>query len=345
MTDTKTRAGRNRTITLSDAERHQLKPLLKKVSGPVTHEQVTNTIIHGDTFHTLPYLPHNMVDLLVVDPPYNLTKSFNTNTFSSRSMAEYAGWLESWFTLLLPLLKPTASVYICGDWRSSTAIHQVLSKYIIVRNRITWEREKGRGALNNWKNASEDIWFGTLGDEFTFNVEAVKLKRKVIAPYRDKSGAPKDWDDGSDGKYRLTHPSNLWTDLTVPFWSMPENTDHPTQKPEKLVAKIILASSLPGQVILDPFLGSGTTAVVAKKLGRKYIGIELDEDYACLALKRLALAETDQSIQGYSDGFFWERNTLNEQKPKLKNNLIQTPKQEQSSNKTPDNVIIDSLFE
>jgi site-specific DNA-methyltransferase (adenine-specific) len=102
----------------------------------------------------------------------------------------------------------------------------------------------------------------------------------------------------------------LWTDITVPFWSMPENTDHPTQKPEKLIAKIVLASSDPGGVVLDPFLGSGTTSVVAKKLGRRYVGIELEERYCCLAEKRLALAQLDSSIQGYHDGVFWERNSL-----------------------------------
>ena len=135
-----------------------------------------------------------------------------------------------------------------------------------------------------------------------FNVDAVKLKRKVLAPYTDDEGSPKDWDGTSEGKFRLTHPSNLWTDITVPFWSMPENTDHPTQKPEKFVAKLVLASSNPGDVVLDPFLGSGTTSVVAKKLGRRYIGIELEETYCCLAEKRLDLAEQESSIQGYHDG-------------------------------------------
>jgi site-specific DNA-methyltransferase (adenine-specific) len=90
---------------------------------------------------------------------------------------------------------------------------------------------------------------------------------------------------------------------------MPENTDHPTQKPEKLVAKAVLASSRPGDVVFDPFLGSGTTAVVAKKLGRRFVGIEIDETYACLAQKRLAMAEDDPGIQGYVDGVFWERNS------------------------------------
>jgi site-specific DNA-methyltransferase (adenine-specific) len=95
---------------------------------------------------------------------------------------------------------------------------------------------------------------------------------------------------------------------------MPENTDHPTQKPEKLIAKLVLASSNPGDVILDPFLGSGTTSVVAKKLGRSYVGIEIDEMFCCLAEKRLALADRDDKIQGYHDGVFWERNTLADQK-------------------------------
>ena len=127
------------------------------------------------------------------------------------------------------------------------------------------------------KNCSEDIWFCTVSDDYHFDVETVKMKRKVIAPYKDENGEPKDWKDNGDGKYRITHPSNLWTDITIPFWSMPENTDHPTQKPEKLVAKIILASSKPNDVVFDPFLGSGTTSVVACKLGRRYVGIEIDE--------------------------------------------------------------------
>ena len=95
---------------------------------------------------------------------------------------------------------------------------------------------------------------------------------------------------------------------------MSENTAHPTQKPEKLIAKLILASSNKGDFVLDPFLGSGTTSVAAKKLGRKYVGVELDPTYCAWAEKRLENADADLSIQGYTDGVFWERNTLGEQK-------------------------------
>jgi site-specific DNA-methyltransferase (adenine-specific) len=101
---------------------------------------------------------------------------------------------------------------------------------------------------------------------------------------------------------------------------MPENTAHPTQKPEKLIAKLILASSNRGNVILDPFLGSGTTSVVAKKLGRKYVGIELDKTYCAWAEKRLKDADMDKEIQGYAAGVFWERNTGSEQKKYQKEN-------------------------
>jgi site-specific DNA-methyltransferase (adenine-specific) len=300
----KKRAPRNRTITLTPEEMSLYQSKLFHLNAPVSVERILNSTICQDLFDILDYLPHQFVDLLFIDPPYNLTKTFNQQNFTKMTLGEY----ETWLAPLVNTLKPTTSIYICGDWQSSEAIHRVAQKYFVVRNRITWEREKGRGAKSNWKNASEDIWFCTMSDNYTFNVNAVKLKRRVIAPYTE-DGQPKDWKDSATGKFRLTHPSNLWTDLSVPFWSMPENTDHPTQKPEKLLAKIILASSNPGDVVLDPFSGSGTTSVVAKKLDRQYVGVEIDNTYACLAEKRLALADADKLVQGYKDGVFWERNS------------------------------------
>ncbi len=310
----KTRASRNRTITVSADEQTKYRARLKHLSGPVSLGEVLDTTICQDLFAILDWLPAQSVDLLFADPPYNLTRTFGQESFKGRSLEDYEAWLETWIPRLVRILKPTASVYICGDWRSSAAIHRVAERYFIVRNRITWEREKGRGAKSNWKNASEDIWFCTLSDDFVFNVEAVKLKRQVIAPYTDDNGQPKDWDETHTGRFRLTHPSNLWVDLTVPFWSMSENTDHPTQKPEKLLAKVILASTNEGAVVFDPFLGSGTTSVAARKLNRHYIGVEMDEHYCCLAEKRLEMAANDKNIQGYSGGVFWERNTLALQK-------------------------------
>ncbi len=302
------RAPNNRTLVLSAEEKVAYATSLLSVAESQTTADVLDRTIHQDLQMVLPLLPDRFVDLLIVDPPYNCQKNFNGSTFKAMSAADYQAWLATWMSQLPRLLKPTASIYMCCDWQSSNAIYQVFSEYFQVRSRITWEREKGRGAKRNWKNASEDIWFGTVSDAYTFNLEAVKLQRRVRAPYRDASGSPKDWQETQQGNFRATHPSNLWTDISVPFWSMPENTDHPTQKPEKLIAKMVLASSNPGDVIFDPFLGSGTTSVVAKKLGRHYVGIEQEELYACWAQKRLALADQDASIQGYTDGYFWERN-------------------------------------
>lgn len=306
MSENKSR--KNKTIELSESEIVRLEGKLISLDCHRNAEQLLNRTILGDALDALDYLPLHFVDVLFVDPPFNMNKVFGKATFKKMGSDNYEDWVRSWLSKIVDRLKPTASIYVCGDWRSSSALYRALSDHFKIRNRITWEREKGRGAKSNWKNASEDIWFATVSEDYYFNVAAVKLKKKVIAPYRDETGKPKDWSEEENGNFRLTHPSNLWTDLTVPFWSMPENTGHPTQKPEKLVAKAILASSKEGDVIFDPFLGSGTTSVVAKKLGRQYLGIEVDKYYACLAEKRLEMAETDKRIQGYADGVFWERN-------------------------------------
>ena len=302
----KSRAVNNRTIELDVDEFDRLHRQI--VRGSKVDAITVNSLVCGDAFEVMPKLENARFDLLFADPPYNLTKTFAGETFRVRTSEGYEAWLQSWLSLCVPLLKATSSVYICGDWRSSGAIQRVGSEFFKLRNRITWEREKGRGAKANWKNAAEDIWYFTVSDAFTFNLDAVKQRRSVLAPYKD-NGTPKDWDETADGNFRDTHPSNIWTDITVPFWSMPENTDHPTQKPEKLLAKIILASTNAGDLIVDPFAGSGTTAVAAKKLGRDFVAIESDESYCLLAAKRLELAQNDRSIQGFEDGVFWERNS------------------------------------
>ncbi len=302
------KAGRNKTIDLSVEEGKSYLDRCISISKPTDLQSVINKTILGDTFSILPLLPTKFVDLLIADPPYNLDKNFNGKKFKKTSDEMYEEYTESWIKSVLPLLKEDATIYVCCDWQSSPTIGKVLKKYFYIQNRITWQREKGRGALSNWKNGMEDIWFATVSKHYTFNVDKVKVRRKVIAPYK-VDGKPKDWEETAEGNFRNTYPSNFWDDISIPYWSMPENTAHPTQKPEKLVAKLILASSNPGSIVLDPFLGSGTTSVTAKKLGRHYIGIEENEQYCVWTEKRLEMADNDTSIQGYTDGVFWERNT------------------------------------
>lgn len=305
----KNKAPRNKTIELTPKEIGQYAKKAIKLSAPADLAQVLNKTICQDAFKALDFLPEKSVDLLIVDPPYNLTKNFAGTIFKEMGLTDYKKWLEKWLKKTARLLKDNASIYICSDWKTSIAIPEIAGKYFLLQNRISWEREKGRGAQNNWKNCLEDIWFFTKSKDYTFNLEDVKIQRPVIAPYRDSNGKPKDWIDDGKSKFRLTHPSNIWTDISVPFWSMPENTPHPTQKPEKLIAKLILASSNKGDVILDPFVGSGTTSVTAKKLGRNYIGIEREKEYAAICEKRLELAGINPEIQGFENGIFKIRNT------------------------------------
>lgn len=306
----KEKAPRNRTIDTPLAEGQLYLQRCVTVTQPLgSLGPVLDKTVLGDVFAVAPCLPRESVDLIVADPPYNLTKTFQGQTFYKQTRADYEAYTRRWLAAVTPLLRPTGSLYVCCDWETSLCVGRVLEEFCTVRNRITWQREKGRGAQKNWKNGMEDIWFATKSGQYVFNLDAVKLRRKVLAPYR-ADGQPKDWQQTPGGKTRDTCPSNFWDDITVPFWSMPENTAHPTQKPEKLLAKIILASSNAGDVVFDPFLGSGTTSVVAKKLGRHYLGVELEPQYCLWAEQRLERAESDRTIQGYRDGVFWERNSL-----------------------------------
>ncbi len=295
---------RNKTINLNESEKEEL--ISKLIELPYDGS-IKNRVINQDYFKAIEYLPDKFVDLLFVDPPYNLTKNYNSLKFIKRSYEEYYKWFDSWISKTIRILKPTSSIYICSEWQTSPIVFDVIRKYFIIRNRITFEREKGRGAKANWKNNSEDIYFCTMSNKYTFNIDSVKIKRKVIAPYRE-NGIPKDWFYEDNQKFRFTYPSNIWTDITIPFWSMKENTPHPTQKPEKLLARIILASSNEKDFVFDPFAGSGTTAVVAKKLNRNFAIVEIEKEYCLYALKRLEDAENDKKIQGYQDLFFYDRN-------------------------------------
>ena len=311
----KQRAERNRTLTVSEDE----TPILEQQISSITDLKANfkdNMIINADLYDCLDYIPDEYFNLIIIDPPYNLDKEFNGKKFSAMKSDAYEEYLRSWFYKVCDKLKKNGTLYMCGDWKCTSSMQRVIEEKLTVINRISWQREKGRGAKSNWKNGMEDIWFAVKNPkDYYFNVESVMMKRKVLAPYKI-DGKPKDWEETDAGNFRITYPSNFWDDISIPFWSMPENTDHPTQKPEKLYAKLVLASSKPGDKIFDPFLGSGTAAVVAQKLGRSYCGIELNKEYCLWAAKRIQKALKDTSIQGYADGVFWERNSLGEQKKK-----------------------------
>ena len=201
QSEQKKRSPKNKTLVLSAEERALYKNKLvypASLAGGVSAvcggdrgesggvfalKSILNKILCADLLSIIDSLPPRCADLLFIDPPYNLDKDFHGFKFSKSTDEDYTAYLESWFPRLLKTLKPTASVYLCGDWKSSSCLYAVMKKYTVVRNRIIWQREKGRGAKANWKNACEDIWFGTMGTDYYFNADAVKQNRRVLAPY------------------------------------------------------------------------------------------------------------------------------------------------------------------
>ncbi len=128
-----------------------------RVHDEVTLPNITGRLMAADFFKVAKYFPARYVDLLILDPPYNLHKNYNGIVFRRKEEDEYGSWFNRLVDLLLPMLKVNATIYVCSDWRTSTIVHSVLNSKFRVRNRITWEREKGRGAKANWKNNTEDI--------------------------------------------------------------------------------------------------------------------------------------------------------------------------------------------
>ena len=298
----------NRTIKLTEEEIYTYKDYIDE-----HFIENTNQVICNDFKTINSQIPNKYVDLILIDPPYNLTKTYGENTFKAMKDSEYCEYILGILEECLRVLKDDGTLYICGDWKTSYIQRKALEilenrGMCDVINRITWARDKGRGSLTNWKNNIEDIYMVVKDkNNYKFNCDAVKMKKTVLAPYKDKNGNNKDWKDDGDGAYRMTAASNIWFDIVVPFWSMPENTDHPTQKPEKLYAKLILASSNPKDVVYEPFAGTFTGCVTAQKLDRNWLGVELEHEYCLLGQKRLIMAEINKNIQGYEDGIFRDK--------------------------------------
>jgi len=268
---------------------------------------------NDDCLNSSKYIADESVDLFFLDPPYYISGSKKKNLDlvngdrndwdrQWENKADFYVWTRNWMKLMFKQLKQTGSAYICISWEHSGSFQNILENVgFKVRNRITWKRDKGRGSKNNWKSIHEDIWFVTKSNDYTFNVDEVMERKEVIAPYRDSEGNPKGWKLENGKPIRYTHPGNLWTEFTVPFWSMKEvrsyakskrsknnkYSKHNTQKPLSLVNKCITASSNVGDLVADYFVGSGTTAIAAINCERK--AIVMDVNSTCIGMLKCRL--------------------------------------------------------
>lgn len=257
-----------------------------------TYEGKDVTVLHGDCLEALRRISNGTVDLIFADPPYNIGKRFSDFQDTWPSDAAYAEWCYRWLGACIDVLKPTGSMYIMTSTQSMPYLDLWLRERITILSRIVWHYDSS--------GVQAKVRFGSLYEpilhcskdakNYTFNSKAIEVVartgavRKLI-DHRKAVPAP----------YKNTKvPGNTWYIPRVRY-RMPEYENHPSQKPEALLERIIRASSNPGEIVLDPFSGTFTTCAVARRLGRRSIGIELQREYIEIGLRRLGIIANPES--------------------------------------------------
>lgn len=247
-----------------------------------------NKIIHGDALQALSEcISNNSVDLVFADPPYNIGKNFAGCLDKWDSDESYLRWCYSWLDLCIQKLKPTGALYVMTSTQFMPYFDLYLRERLDILSRIVWSYDSsGVQAKRYFGSLYEPILFCVKDKrQYTFNasdilVEAKTGAKRGLIDYRKNPPQP----------YSTTKvPGNVW-EFTRVRYRMPEYENHPTQKPIELLERIIKASSNEGDVVLDPFSGTFTTSYVASLLHRKSIGIELQEEYVKIGLRRLGLS-------------------------------------------------------
>lgn len=230
-------------------------------------------IICADAVTAMADMAAASAHLIVADPPYNLGKHFGNNV-DRRRRDEYGQFTRAWLAEACRVLRPGGAIYVFMGVRYIAHLYRLLEEdfELCPQGWITWHYTQGMGRKRGYSPRHEDILFFSKGREITFNLDAVRVPQKYYRRRNNMAGA---------------NPGDVWQFSHVHYCSA-ERLAHPTQKPEALIERIVRASSNPGDLVLDPFLGSGTTARVAAALGRRWIGIEVNPDYVKLATDRLA---------------------------------------------------------
>ena len=251
------------------------------------HDNDVATIYQGDCFDVLPEIGDGSVDLIFADPPYNIGKRFGAFRDSWPSESAYADWCFRWLALCTRKLKPNGSMYVMTSTEAMPYLDLWIRERLIVMARIVWHYDSsGVQAKKYFGSLYEPILFCVKDENnYVFNAADIEVEartgavRKLI-DYRKDVPTP----------YKTTKvPGNTWYIPRVRY-RMTEYEEHPSQKPEALLERIIKASSNPGDLVLDPFAGTFTTCAVAQRLGRRTVGIEIQDEYIKIGLRRLGIA-------------------------------------------------------
>lgn len=256
----------------------------------------------GDSIAWLATLAPASVDLIFADPPYNIKKAEWDNFESHES---YVTWSRRWVELGVRALKPTGSLYICGFSEILADIKAAVMPEFRSCRWLVWHYRNKANLGNDWGRSHESILHLRKGPQFTMNIENVRIPygahtlkypqhpQALTSQFGQGKARESDWTPNPAG----AKPKDVF-DIPTTCNGMGEKTAHPTQKPEELLRKIVLASSNSGELIVDPFSGSGTTCVVAEQLGRRWLGCDANATYNEWAIERLN-AVPQKSIQAW----------------------------------------------
>ncbi len=246
-------------------------------------------IINGDSLKVMMNMKSETIDLIFADEPYNIGKDFGNNKDSWDSTEAYIDWNKTWIEQAMRILKPNGTIYIMTATQFMPYIDIYLSERYDVISRIVWTYDSsGVQSKKKYGSMYEPIIMAkkSKSAKYTFNHEEILVEAKTgakrgLIDYRKNPPQP----------YNTKKvPGNVWDFSRVRF-KMDEYENHPTQKPQALLERIIKASSNPGDIVFDPFGGSFTTSKVAKNLNRKSVSVDINEDYFKIGIRRLELAE------------------------------------------------------
>jgi site-specific DNA-methyltransferase (adenine-specific) len=251
-----------------------------------------NRVFCEDALVGLSRIPDGSIDLIVTDPPYGLGKDYG-NDSDKLDAADYLQWMERWIDIALPKLMPTGCLYICLTWRYSPEVFVMLKQRMLMINEIIWDRRVPSmgGSVRSFTSVHDTIGFFAKQKGYYFDLDAVRI------PYdaETKKARSRSIFIGAKWLEIGYNPKDLWS-VSRLHREHPEREDHPTQKPLEIIERMIKASCPPGGIVLDPFMGSGTTAMAAKRCGRNFTGFELNSDYCEMIEKRLAAIEIVEPV-------------------------------------------------
>ncbi|MEN9866985.1 MAG: hypothetical protein RL748_2575 [Pseudomonadota bacterium] len=249
-----------------------------------------NQIFCEDALAGLARIPDASVDLILTDPPYNLGKDYG-NRSDQQSVVDYLRWTEQWVDAALPKLKDTGSLYIFLTWRFAPEIFVMLKQRMTMINEIIWDRRVPSmgGSVRSFTSVHDTIGLFVKRKDYYFDLDAVRIAYDA----ETKKKRSRSIFVGAKWLELGYNPKDLWS-VSRLHREHPERAEHPTQKPLEIIERMIKASCPPGGVVLDCFMGSGTTAVAAQRLGREFVGFELNPDYCAVAQQRLRQCATPQ---------------------------------------------------